>query len=402
MTARFSDRLPWASEQNALSHLEGEVRRRGGDILDLTVTNPTAVALPYPEAEITAALADARAARYEPAPLGHAAARRAVAAEYLRHGAQIDPATVALSSSSSESYSMLCKVLGNPGDAVLVPEPSYPLFDHLVRLEGLVPRPYALRCTNPASGRWDVDFSTLDPAGACAVVAVSPNNPTGSVLTVAEHKRLAVFAARHGIALIVDEVFSDYVTDSPQATATVAARPSAALTFALGGLSKSCGLPQMKLGWIVTLGPSALVAQAMERLELVADTYLSIGTPVQLALPSLLAAGHGIRAAITGRVVTNRRQLSLSLRGSPVTLLGAEGGWAAILRLPSLLDDEGWACRLLDQDGVLVQPGYFYDLPFESAAVVSLLPEPTTVAKAAEVIRHAALLLPTRGGRRAT
>jgi aspartate/methionine/tyrosine aminotransferase len=266
---------------------------------------------------------------------------------------------------------------------VLVPTPSYPLFDYLAALEGVATRSYALAF----DGEWHIDWPSLTAAlpGARALAVVNPNNPTGSYLRRGELDRLAALAAAHDVALIVDEVFADYAfAPPPDAQRTVAAVPDlAALTFVLGGLSKASGLPQMKAGWIVTCGPPALAEAAQSRLELIADSFLSVGTPVQTALPQLLALGAAIRADITARVAENRATLAAALGpGSAVTWLPAEAGWSGILRLPAILSDEAWALRLLAEDHVLVQPGYFFDLSLGTTLVVSLLAPPAAFAEA--------------------
>jgi alanine-synthesizing transaminase len=273
----FSRRLAWTVPENRLAGAERELRASGRRILDLTLSNPTAVALPYPAAAIAAAFANPAMADYRPTPGGLPAARAAVAADYARRGAAVDADRIVLTASSSESYALLFKLLGDPGQAVLVPEPSYPLFKYLARLEGLEPRPYRLAY----DGRWHVDFTTLDFVSAAAVVVVSPNNPTGSYLSADDWQRLAALAAREHLAVIADEVFADFpIAPAADVVTAVASRPGPALTFSLGGLSKACGLPQMKLGWIAATGPDELVRPALANLELVADTYLSVGTPV--------------------------------------------------------------------------------------------------------------------------
>jgi aspartate/methionine/tyrosine aminotransferase len=372
----FSQRLTWSTGENRLAQAEAAVRGAGRPVLDLTVSNPTEVGLPYPAAELAAALARPAVARYQPAAFGLSSARQAVAADYARRGAVLDPAAIVLTASSSESYALLFKLLANPGEVVLVPQPSYPLFDYLARLEGVEARPYRLS----HDGGWRVDLDTLDLAAARAVCVVSPNNPTGSFVHRQDLEALAALAAERGLALVVDEVFADYAfAPGPGAVLSVAGAAPAALTFCLGGLSKSAGLPQMKLGWIATLGPAALVAEALARLELVCDTYLSPGTPVQLALSRLLELGASIRAAIRERVQANRRALASAISAqAPCTLLPAEAGWSAILRMPALMSDEDWAIRLLEEDGVLVQPGYFFDLTLGTTLVLSLLPAPAT------------------------
>ncbi len=371
---RTSRRLAWNEPGNPLAAREAIRRAAGAPLVDLTLTNPTRAGLDYPAEAIAQALADPRAAAYDPAPLGLAAARAAVAAAYAEAGAAVGPDRVALTASSSESYGLLFKLLCDPGDVVLVPAPSYPLFDLLARLEGIVPRPYRLAF----DGAWHVDWRTVDVEGARAIVVVSPNNPTGSFLTTGDLARLEAL----GLPLVVDEVFGAYPLAPPRdAVRTIVGqplrRPLAVPSFALGGLSKSCGLPQLKLGWIAVGGPEAEARTLLEGLELVADTYLSVGAPVQHALPRLLALGAGIRAQIAGRVRRNREALAAAVgRDSPCTLLPAEAGWSAILRLPAVRSDEAWALTLLDEDDLLVQPGYFYDLELPACLVLSLLPAP--------------------------
>jgi alanine-synthesizing transaminase len=376
----FSRRLAWGTAENPLARLESARRAAGKVVLDLSASNPTDVGLAYPGSALAEALARPDVARYQPAPFGLLSARQAVAGDYARRGATVDPGAIALTASSSESYALLFKLLANPGEVVLVPQPSYPLFEYLARLEGLDPRPYRL----VHDGRWRVDLDSLDLDGARAVCLVSPNNPTGSFVHRDDLAALAALAADRGLALIVDEVFADYpFAPGPGAVLEVAAAAPAALTFCLGGLSKGAGLPGMKLGWLATVGPPAMVAEALPRLELICDTYLSAGTPVQLALPRLLALGTGIRADIAARVSANRATLAAALGAdSPCTLLPCEAGWSAVLRVPAILTDEEWSLRLLDQDGVLVQPGYFFDLTHATTLVLSLLPPPDIFSQA--------------------
>jgi alanine-synthesizing transaminase len=382
----FSDRLPWSTPENRLAEREAARRAADRPVLDLTVSNPTLVGLSYPADQLAAALGDPAVARYEPVPFGLPVARAAVASDFARRGARVDAEAIALTASSSESYGLLFKLLCNPGDAVLVPQPSYPLFDYLARLEGVEPRPYRLAY----DGRWRIDWESLESglAGARAICLVNPNNPTGSFVSREELDRLAGLAAARGVPLIVDEVFADYALQpAVDAAVTVAARPLPALTFCLGGLSKAAGLPQLKLGWIATVGPAALVEEARRRLELVCDTYLSVGTSVQRALPTLLALGGELRAQIARRVQSNRQRLAATFgRSSPCTLLPAEGGWSAILRVPATMSDEEWALTLLDRDGVLVAPGYFFDLELGTTLVLSLLTHPATMSEGARRI----------------
>ena len=371
MQRHFSRRLAWTTAENALARAEAAARTAGRPLLDLTVSNPTQVGLCYPNQEVARAFADAAASPYQPAPFGLSSARAAVVADYARRGVEVDVNQVVLTASSSESYALLFKLLGDPGQSVLCPEPSYPLFEYLARLEGLRPQPYRLRF----DGHWHIDFASLDLADAAAIILVSPNNPTGSFVSYDDFDRLAQLAAEHGLAMIVDEVFADFpFSPANGAITAVAGRPSPALVFSLGGLSKSCGLPHLKLGWMVATGPTVVVRDALARLELIADTYLSVGTPVQLALPGLLQAGAAIRRQIIERLQHNRRALLGALgTDSPCTLLPAEAGWCAILRVPEIMSDEAWASTLLEQDGVLLQPGYFFDLAMGATLVLSLI-----------------------------
>jgi alanine-synthesizing transaminase len=369
---RYAGRMAFSLPENPLARLEAEKRAAGQPILDLTVSNPTAVGLDYPADRIATALAHPAVAGYDPSPRGLPAARAAVRGDYLRRGARLADDQLLLTASSSESYSLLFKLFGEPGDVVLVPEPSYPLFAHLAGLEGLATRPYRLAY----DGRWHLGGAPLDFTDVAAVVVVNPNNPTGSYIAQPDLLRLATLAAEHGVPLIVDEVFADYPHAVPADAVTAAAAldlPS--LTFSLGGLSKSCGLPQMKLGFLAATGPDA--ARAITRLEWVADTYLSVGAPVQHALPTLLSLGAEIRARVQARVAANLGHLRAAIRpDSPCTLLPCEAGWSAILRLPAARTDEEWALALLRDRDVLVQPGYFFDLALGSTLVLSLLPPP--------------------------
>ena len=379
MDRLFSHRLPWATAENALARAEAAARAAGRPLLDLTVSNPTQVGLPYPDEEIARAFAEAAASPYQPAPFGLPGARAAVVADYARRGVRVDVNQVVLTASSSESYALLFKLLGDPGQRVLCPEPSYPLFEYLARLENLTPQPYRLRF----DGSWHIDFDSLNFTDAAAIVLVSPNNPTGSFVSGDDFDRLAQLAAEHGQALIVDEVFADFpLSPAADAVTAVTGRPSPGLVFSLGGLSKSCGVPHLKLGWMAASGPAALVRGALSRLELIADTYLSVGTPVQLALPGLLQAGAAIRRLILERVQRNRHALASALGAySPCTLLPAEAGWCAILRVPETMSDEAWASALLENDGVLVQPGYFFDLDEGATLVLSLIAQEQVFAE---------------------
>lgn len=372
----FSRRTPPASTTNRLTRA---LAARGRPFLDLTATNPTAVGLEL--APPLALLGDPRGARYAPDPRGLASAREAVAAWYAARGVAAHPDRIVLSASSSESYGWLLKLLAEPGDAVLVPAPSYPLLDALAEMESVELHRYRL---DPADG-WRVHANAvedaLDRAAAAgrrvaAVVLVAPNNPTGTSLQRTELRRILALARERRFAVISDEVFLDYRWGDTPDDVRVAAAEDDALVFSLGGLSKAAALPQLKVGWIVANGPKALLEDALHRLEWIADTYLSVATPVQLALPSLLRYAPGAAAAVRARIEANLATLDARLGPLPaVTALPHRGGWSAVLRVPAVVPEEELVLRLLESAGVLVHPGYFFDFPFEAFLVVSLLTE---------------------------
>lgn len=398
----FSRRLVWSQTENALAAAERARRSRPHtELLDLTVSNPTTVGLLDGAAAAAVGAALGRTpGRYLPSARGDRRAREAIAAHYAAAGTPVDADRIVLTASSSESYGYLCKLLCDPGDALLVPEPSYPLFGFLTGLEGVSTVPYHLSHDGTRTGRWELELASVDAALATAgprargLVVVSPHNPTGSVLRGDDLAALDARAATAGLGIIADEVFADYAArpapapeqggrQRPEArrVRTLAAEDTASLVFSLGGLSKSCGLPHVKLGWIVVGGPAATAAQALDRLDLIADTYLSVSGPVQAALPELLAVGAGIRAAIMARVTANRARLhELTGPASPLTILGADGGWTAIVRVPATRTDEEWALALLAEDGVLVHPGYFFDLRGATYLVLSMLATPDVFA----------------------
>jgi aspartate/methionine/tyrosine aminotransferase len=375
--ACFSGRVPLHAPPNALTRALADRRARGEPVIDLTESNPTRVDIEY-AAELVGALADARALRYEPHPFGLLSAREAVAADCARRGAVVQPADVVLSASTSESYSWLFKLLCNPGESVLVPRPSYPLFEHLTRLEGIRAIPYHL----DYHGRWEIDFSTLAaaPADARAVLVVSPNNPTGSFVSRAEVDRLAALCRDRRWALVADEVFADYPLDTKEPVTDLATFLDV-LSFTLGGLSKSTGLPQLKLGWMVIGGPATDRRQAEEALELIADTYLSVGTPVQAAVGRVLQGGRRVREAIQQRLATNLAAAREAARAHPgCDILRTEGGWSIVIRVPATRSEEALALDLLEREGIVAHPGYFFDFEREAFLVVSLLPAPGVFA----------------------
>jgi aspartate/methionine/tyrosine aminotransferase len=310
-------------------------------------------------------------------------ARRAVVASYGSLAGQLDPAHVFLTASSSEAYGWLFKLLASPGDSVLVPQPSYPLFEVLAQLEGIEARPYRL----DYHGVWSIDRESLGAAltpSTRAIVVVTPNNPTGSMLRASDREWLAGRAAERALALVSDEVFADYPL-SPRADAVSLAGEARVLTFVLGGLSKSVGLPQVKLGWIAASGPQPLLDEALERLDVIADAYLSVSTPVQLAAARLLETGASTRERIQLRIRRNLGVLRDALKTRPeLSLLEPEGGWSAVLRVPAVASEEAIVLDLIRHAEVVVHPGYFFDFEDEAYLVVSLLPEPAVFDRGVE------------------
>jgi len=373
----FSSRVPADLGLNRLSAAVQAHRATGRRLIDLTATNPTIVGIHYPT-DLLTPLADRGAATYRPEPFGLIAAREAVVADYARRGISVAVDRVVLTASTSEAYSLLFKLLCAPsGDEVLTPAPSYPLFDHLTKLDGVTSRPYALEY----HGRWELDEPSVDAAWTRqtrGVLAVTPNNPTGSMLSSAEFDALSSRCAARAAALIVDEVFADY----PLGDVSAFESSSKALTFRLGGLSKSVGLPQVKLGWIAVDGPDDLVRAALDRLELVCDAYLSVGTPVQVAAPVLIERGAQVREQIQKRIRTNYDILRAQTVANPsVQMLPVDGGWSAVLRVPSRHSEEDTVVGLLENRDTLVHPGFFFDFPSEAFLVVSLLPQSVEFAE---------------------
>ena len=370
----FSSRFHWDFAANRLTQALQAKRQAGDDILDLTESNPTHAGLAYPP-EIVDAFGDDGILWYEPAPAGLAAPREAVAAYYAARGIAAGPERILLTASTSEAYAYLFKLLADPGDQFLVPRPSYPLFEFLATMESVEVRPYPLRY----HGQWGIDLEALESAitpRTRGIILVNPNNPTGSFVHRDELEVLARISAGHGIALISDEVFSDYdFAPDPQRVSTLAGLEDG-LAFSMSGLSKVAGLPQMKLGWIVVAGRPELRRAAWERLEWIADTFLSVGTPVQHAAGLLLGAGETMQRQIRERILDNLTFARRQQRGSAAQLLHAEGGWYAILQVPRTRPEEEWCLDLLNEHNVLVQPGFFYDFDSEAFLVISLLTQP--------------------------
>lgn len=375
----FAARTNWPLAPNRLSQLVETFRREGRPILDLTESNPTRCGFNFNAREILDALADPRSLTYEPDPRGLLRARQAVADYYAGRGIHLDSAQIFLTTSTSEAYSYIFRLLANPGDAILVPRPSYPLFDFLAGLNDLELIPYPLSYHDG----WRIDLNALTSRLTTAarrlraILVVHPNNPTGSYVSREDLQFLLKHCREHELALVADEVFSDYAFASDPAHLASHAGISTALTFTLSGLSKISALPQIKLAWAVVNGPPDALREALARLEVIADTYLSVSAPLAHALPALLESRRSLQPQILERVRSNLCWLDEELTPAcPVSRLRAEGGWYAILRVPSTRSDDDWAIELLSHDAVFVHPGHFYDFPSEGHLVISLLPTP--------------------------
>ena len=390
----FSQRTAWSLGENALTAARRRRVQAGLPLLDLCESNPTRVGLAPSWQELAPLLTQPGISSYSPDPLGLWSARQAIAE---LHGQRVPPERVVLSASTSEAYSWIFKLLCDQGDSVLIPTPSYPLFDYLAGLEGVRTEPYPLHLVGD---EWWIDTEALQAAWhprVKAVLVVSPANPTGSAIRQSEARFLEQWCGDRGLALVCDEVFADTlglggadVTDRQPTCAGL----GGCLTLVLSGLSKVCLLPQLKLGWTLVSGPEALALAAMERLELIADTYLSAATPVQLALPGLLALRPQIQARLARRLVQNRQTLTEVFKGSPCSVLPADGGWSALLRLPRWPSDEQRALDLLEHHGLVVQPGWFFDLPGEGWLVLGLLQPPELFAPAADQLARYVLAEP--------
>jgi alanine-synthesizing transaminase len=390
----FSVRTPGDLTPNRLTGALAAARAAGRSIIDLTESNPTRAGFDYPT-DLLRDLGNARGLVYAPSPFGLLETRAAVAREYERSGVLVAPERIVLTASTSEAYAFAFKLLADPGDEVLVPRPSYPLFEHLASLDGVSATPYDL---DPARD-WRIDFDSLDRALSTrtrAVLLVSPNNPTGSFVKADEIARLAAVAADRGLALIGDEVFADYELMPGARAASGSLLAADVLSLSLGGLSKSVGLPQVKLAWMAAAGPADLVAPALARLELIADTYLSVSTPVQVAIGDLLRRGAAIRAQIAYRVASNYRQfLARAFEVPGCRALPSEGGWYGVLEVAAPHGEEALVLDLLESEGVLVHPGYFYDFPAGSYLVMSLLVDETRFEEGLDrLLRHIAASVP--------
>jgi alanine-synthesizing transaminase len=367
---RFSSRTGWDVGESGFAAAIREAHASGRKLYDLTLSNPTVCGFEFDAMDVLSPLRNEEAIVYDPNPLGMRGAREAVAGYYGVHGAAVDPDAVVLTTSTSEGYGYLFRLLCDTGDEMLVAQPSYPLFDFLADLEDVKLRPYPLFYDYG----WWIDFAELERRigpRTKSIVVVHPNNPTGHGTKTAERLRLEELSARYGLALIVDEVFLDYSLHRGDSEELVsfAVGPHPVLTFVLSGMSKIAGLPQMKAAWIAAFGPETVRREAMGRLEVIADTFLSMNAPVQLALPAWLEGRKGIQDQILERVRTNLA----SAEGTGLEVLRVEAGWCAILRLPSLRLEGDLAVGLLREERVVVHPGAFYGIAEGGRVVVSLI-----------------------------
>lgn len=370
---RFSRRTEWNQESNALTRLLEELKSQSTEIIDLTESNPTRCGFDYPPGFLQG-LSDPKSLQYTPDARGMDAARQAVG-----KFCGFDPARILLTASTSESYSFLCRLLLDPGDKVLVPSPSYPLFQFLLELNDAAFDYYPL----VYEGHWRIDFERLErmiDGRTKAIILVNPNNPTGSYLKEDELKQLNALCRKHNLVVISDEVFFDYPL-APGRFATLKDNPDV-LTFCLGGLSKSLALPQMKLGWILASGPQREVEGALERLEIIADTFLSVNTPVQNACGAWLAQAGQIQGQVLQRVKANLQ----TLRESGLNVLVTEGGWYAVVDIGAV-DEEQAVLDILKKHHILVHPGFFFDFEEPGHLVLSLLPKAEDFVKIVPVLK---------------
>jgi len=376
---KFANRTNWNLEVNRLSEALARHRAAGLPLFDLSVSNPTDCGFTYESREILGALCNPSALTYEPNPKGLEGARRAVAAYYRERGIAVSVEDIVLTTSTSEAYTFAFRILCNPGDELLIPVPSYPLFSFLAEIQDVKLARYPLIYDHG----WQIDFHALEQAiTPCTrgVVVVQPNNPTGHFTRPDEAARLNEICSSRQMALIADEVFLDFAL-TEKSPASFAAN-TAALTFTLSGLSKISGLPQMKSAWLVTSGPEQQKAQALARLEVIADTYLSVNAPVQLATPVFLEQRRGFQKQLMARVGRNLERLDRELSAHhSCTRLEVEGGWYAVLRVPATRSDEELAIELLERKNVYVHPGHFYDFPSDRHLIVSLIAPEQTFAE---------------------
>lgn len=371
---RWAARTDFGEESHALTEAIAARRQSGGRVLDLTVSNPTRCGFDYDASAILQPLASLESLHYDADPLGMRTARESISRLYYApRGVTVPPDRLLLTTSTSEAYGYLLRLLCDPGDQILVPSPSYPLFDLLARMHDVELVPYPL----PLHDDWRIDPIEMErriTPRTRAIVVVHPNNPTGHLASAGDRKHLQRLALHHNLALIVDEVFLDYPIESPGTPASFAAADPPVLTFVLSGLSKVLALPQMKLAWTVVCGPDPQCRAALQRLEFIADTFLSLQSPVQHALKSWLPLADAIQIQVRARLRTNLATLDAALLGSAlVRRARVEAGWSVLVRVPAWEPDDQLALRLLEQAGVVTHPGSFYGLGARGWLVLSLL-----------------------------
>ncbi|ABF41289.1 aminotransferase [Candidatus Koribacter versatilis Ellin345] len=372
----FSRRTNWNLATNRYTQAIEEHKKHGRELLDLAASNPTNIGLQYDSNRILDALRNPASMAYEPISKGLMSARQAVAGYYQKIGVEIAPEQLVLTTSTSEAYSFCFRLLCEPGDEVLVPTPSYPLFDFLAEIQDVRLLPYELVYDHG----WQMDFHSLQQRltdRSRAVIVVHPNNPTGSFVKTHEMAQLSELCRERKVAIVADEVFLDYRIGDRSASSFTA--NDKCLTLTMSGLSKISGLPQMKVAWIAVSGPDALKNEALARLDVIADTYLSMNAPIQHAIPVMLEERHSVQRQLNQRIVVNLAELDRQLAQQKiVTRLDVEGGWYAILRVPALRSDEDLAIELIEKYDVLVQPGHFYDFRSDGYLIISLItPEAT-------------------------
>jgi len=376
---QFSSRTDWTLTPNKLTARLSEIEASGAQILDLTESNPTQAGFQYPSDVVLSSLTDPKNLTYHPAPMGLQEARETIAEYYDSKGIYVNSNQILITASTSEAYSMVFRLIANAGEYILMPRPSYPLFHFLAGLSDVELTPYALTYQKD----WKIDFEDIrhsfKPKKTKGIVVVNPNNPTGSYIKKDELTKLNQFAEGNQLCLISDEVFSDFQWEKKIEGIASLAGNQKSLTFTLSGISKVLGLPQMKLSWIVVSGPKEIVKQSLERLEIISDTYLSVNTPVQNSLHHWIRLKDKMQKQILKRVLSNRAFLQ---KYGQFELLNAEGGWYAVVKLPKGKTEEEWVLEFLEKDHVLVHPGYFYDFPGESYAIVSLLSETSVFEEA--------------------
>jgi alanine-synthesizing transaminase len=371
----FSKRFDYNIEENNLSKLLNEKKSAGVKILDLTESNPTNAGFDYNETGILSSIAKPESMRYVPNSKGLESAREAVSQYYREKSIAVDADNIFLTSSTSEAYSFIFKLLTDSNEEVLIPSPSYPLFSFIAEMESVNIKYYNLIYSD--NKLWEIDFESINSQltkNTKAIILVNPNNPTGNFVKLKEINLLLKICKENNIALICDEVFMDYILEAERNNTFSLAGINYALTFTLSGLSKICGLPQMKLSWIVISGPDKECEEAKAKMEIITDTYLSVGTPIQHAVSNLLIGKEFIQTQIKERISRNYEYIkSISAGGNYFKLFGTEGGWYSVLKIQKKINEETLAFELLDKKDVYIHPGYFFDLKEEGYIVVSLL-----------------------------